>query len=68
MATIVNTPASGNTDSGSTGLLFGILLIVAMVLLFYFFGLPLIRGGYSSGPQVNVPDHMNVNVQTPQSK
>ncbi len=66
MATIVNTPASGNSDSGSTGILLGVLLIVAMVLLFYFFGLPLIRGGYSSGTQVNVPEKVNVNVQTPQ--
>ena len=64
MATVVNTPS--NTDSGSTGVLMGILLIVAMVLLFYFFGLPLIRGGYNGGAQLNVPSHMNVNVQTPQ--
>ncbi len=65
MATVVNTtPANASTDNGM-GFVLGIILLIAFVGILLFFGLPYVRGGYGSntGTSVNVPDHMNVNVQ-----
>lgn len=65
MATIVNTPAqAGDTGSGM-GFLLGIVLIIAFVLLFFFYGLPYLSNAMQ-GPQVNVPGQIDVNVKTPQ--
>ncbi len=70
MATIVNTspassaPAQSDT-SGATGLVLGILLIAVLAVLFYAYGLPLMRAGMSStspNVQMNVPDKINVDV------
>lgn len=69
MATIVNTPASTDNNSG-TGFLLGVILLIAFFLLFFFYGLPFIGQmiqGFGS-PQVNIPGKVDVNVNTPQGK
>jgi small neutral amino acid transporter SnatA (MarC family) len=44
-------------------MMFGILIAVALVLfLFYFFGRGLLQGTQSQVPQVNIPDHVNVDI------
>lgn len=61
MATIVNNPAP---DSGSgMGFLIGIIVLVVLGALFFFYGLPYIQQGMNSGVQVNVPKDINVNIQ-----
>lgn len=70
MATIVNTPASAERDSGS-GFLLGAILLIVFLALFFFYGLPFIGNmfqGATSSPQVNVPDKIDVNVQNPQGQ
>ncbi len=62
MATIVNNPAPSNSDNGM-GFLLGIIILVVIGALFYFFALPYIRQGMSGDVQVNVPKDINVNVQ-----
>jgi flagellar biogenesis protein FliO len=50
-------------NSNSFGMMFGILIAVALVLfLFYFFGRGLLQGTQSQVPQVNIPDHVNVDI------
>lgn len=71
MATIVNTTPAAREDTGSgMGFLLGIVLLLAFILLFFFYGLPLLtqtlRG--TAGPQVNVPDKIDVNLNNPQGK
>jgi LPXTG-motif cell wall-anchored protein len=64
--TVVNsTPATGSSDNG-TGFLLGVILLIAFVVLVLYFGLPYIQRGIGTGAgtQVNVPDHMNVNVKS----
>lgn len=61
MATIVNNPAPGS-DNGM-GFLLGIIILVVIGALFYFFALPYIRQGMSGDVQVNVPKDINVNVK-----
>ena len=63
MATIVNTPSTGAREGNNSGFLFGVILLAIVLFLFLYFGLPLLRGAGTGGSQVNVPDHMNVNVQ-----
>jgi hypothetical protein len=69
MATIVNTtPAQPVERSNGMGFLLGVVLILAFIFLFFLYGVPLLTQSFrSAGPQVNVPDKINVNVQTPQS-
>lgn len=62
MATIVNNPPPNNSDSGM-GFLIGIIVLVVIGVLFFFYGLPYIQQGMSGGVQVNVPKDINVNVQ-----
>lgn len=60
MATVVNNP--GTNDSGSgLGMVLGIIVILAVALLFFVYGLPMLN--QSSTPQVNVPGKVDVNVQ-----
>lgn len=61
--TVVNsTPAQGSSDNGM-GFFLGIVLLIAFVGFLFYFGLPYIQRGMSGGTSVNVPDHVNVNVQ-----
>lgn len=67
MATIVNQPpAQTNTNNGGYGFLLGIILLIAFVLLVFYYGLPYLRGSANTAaPQVNVPGKIDVNVQQP---
>lgn len=72
MTTVVNTPpSSGTAESGSgVGVAVGALVVVALIVLFLIFGLPLFRG--QNGPvnsgagtedaNINLPDKVNVDV------
>ena len=51
----------GDNAGSNTGLILGIILLVVVVFLFLFYGLPMIRGA-ASGPTVNVPKSVDVNV------
>ena len=67
MTTIVNnpTPSSDNNGSGM-GLLIGIFVIIVVGLLFFYFGLPVIKkigSGQTTTPQIVIPDKIDVNVK-----
>lgn len=66
MATIVNNPAPVRSDSG-TGFLLGLILMVVLAVVFFYYGLPALQNSFS-GPQLNVPGKIDVNVNTPQGK
>ena len=61
MTTIVNNPAPTNEGSNPTGLILGIVILLAILGLLYFYGLPAFRNA-SSGTQINVPDKVDVNI------
>lgn len=67
MTTVVNTPSGSSSDSGSTGMIVGLILLLAFAFLFVVYGLPLLRNAAagSASPRVTVPDKIDVNVQTP---
>jgi hypothetical protein len=66
MATIVNQPAPAHEHSGSgMGFLLGIILLVILGVLLFTYGIPYLSNSFS-GPQVNVPGQVDVNVNTPQ--
>lgn len=68
MATIVNTPAAEHSDSGS-GFMIGVILLIAFLALFFFYGLPYIgnsmRSSSGGGYDFNVPSKIDVNVNNP---
>ena len=70
MATIVNTPAAAHEDTGSSmSLIIGVLIVLSLIALFFFVGLPAIRSvaapAVQAPPQISVPDKINVDVNNP---
>ena len=72
MTTIVNSPAPAPTqNSGGSGFLIGVIILVGFVGLLLYFGIPAIRrmGPVQvnvPAPEIVVPDKIDVNVnQTP---
>jgi hypothetical protein len=72
MATVINNPAPAEriervdrSDSGS-GFLVAMILLILAIIAFFYYGLPYLSAGMNQGPQVNVPDKVDVNVQQPQ--
>jgi hypothetical protein len=71
MATIVNTTPSQTDSTGNgMGFLMGMILLLAVIFLFFFYGLPLLTQSFRSvsGPQIQVPGKIDVNVNNPQGK
>lgn len=64
MATVINNPGNGESNGGGAGLIIGIVILVVVVALFFIYGLPAMRNN-DSGTTVNVPDQIDVNVDTP---
>lgn len=66
MTTIVNNPApSSDNNKSGIGLLIGVFVVIVIGLLFFYFGLPIIKrlgSGQTITPQIVVPDKINVNV------
>jgi hypothetical protein len=64
MATIVNNPGTTTDGNGGSGFLLGIVLLIIFAVLFFVYGLPYLTNAMS-GPQVNVPGQIDVNVNQP---
>lgn len=62
MATVIHEHTRENGNSSGT--IIGIILLAIIVMLFFVYGLPLLRS-YGT-PQINVPGKVDVNVNTPQ--
>lgn len=68
MATVVNnTPTATPATNGSngTGFLLGIILLILFVGALLYYGLPALNRA-SSGPNINVPEQIDVNVNNGQ--
>jgi hypothetical protein len=63
MATVINNPGA-TSDNNGMGFLLGVLLVIIFAVVFFVYGLPYIASTFS-GPQVNVPGQIDVNVNTP---
>jgi hypothetical protein len=74
MATVINNPPSGDSDSGM-GSMIGIIALIIVIVLLIFYGLPMLRGGAGtpaptttnqpegrSEVNLEVPDSLDVNV------
>lgn len=60
---IVNTPSGGDNAGNGMGFLVGVILLLIVLFLFFWYGLPAIRSMSGSGsPQINVPGKIDVNV------
>lgn len=70
MATIVNQPAAPmpaheHHESSGMGFLLGIILLVILGVLLFTYGIPYLSSSFA-GPQVSVPEKVDVDVNTPQ--
>ncbi len=64
MATNIINPAPDNSSSNNgIGLLVGAVIVLVLGIVFFVYGLPLLRGlGGNGGIQINVPKNIDVNV------
>lgn len=66
MATVVNNP--GNDNSGNMlGLILGVIFVLVFAFLFFSYLVPMMRQS-GGGPQVNIPNKIDVNVHQPGGK
>lgn len=67
MATIINTPPSGSPENSGNvlGNLVAVLTLLILGVLFFVYGLPALRSAAGGGTNVNVPDQIDVNLNTP---
>lgn len=65
MTTIVNSPAPAS-DSSMGGFLMGVIILVIIAVIVWFYGVPLIKKDTTQinvpAPQINVPSQIDVNV------
>ena len=54
-------------ERDESSFLLGLIVVLIIGFLLFYYGLPAIRGAFttSSGPTINVPKDVNVNVNTP---
>jgi hypothetical protein len=65
MATEVIHEQSSSTSGSGMGFLMGIILLIVLAFLLFYYGLPALRGGAGSGGGVNVPSRIDVNMNQP---
>ena len=70
MATTIINPTPNTNPSGNNGIgfLMGGIVLVILIVLFFVYALPYIRGFRGSGLQVNVPVPKNINIKVQQTK
>lgn len=63
MATIINNPDSGN-DGSNMGTVLALIVLVVLAVIFIVYGLPALRNNGNTGTNVNVPDRVQLDVNT----
>ena len=65
MTTIINPGSNnGSSDNNPTGFIIGGVVLIVLAILFFVYGLPLIRNlGGNGDIQVNLPETVDVTVQ-----
>jgi hypothetical protein len=64
MSTTIINPPSGETTTDGMGYLTGIIVLIILVAIFLFLGLPYIKNMNNHGIQVNVPKNVDVTVRS----
>ena len=66
MSTVINNPANGEDSSGVAGMLIGIIVLVIAFILFFLYGLPMLRTNPATqeAPKSN---SLDVNVTLPKT-
>ncbi len=62
MATIINTPPSGESSDSGLGLVLGVILAIVLVALFIIYGIPALRQNKNAD---NGGTNINVTLPTP---
>ena len=66
MTTVINNPGEGSNDNSSgMGIIFGVIIAIILIALFFVYGLPALRRtnqAQPSGPTINVPETIDINV------
>lgn len=62
MTTIVNTPPPAKSSAGPLMMIIALIVLLVLVYLGFVYGLPALRQTKSAGPQINVPDEIDINV------
>ena len=63
MTTVINTPPAGDNGDSGAGIILGVIVAIVIIVLFFVYGLPAIRGANNTEPRTT-----NINVQIPTSE
>lgn len=66
MAVVVNN--TGESPGSGMNSLLGIVLLVIVILVLFYWGLPILRRTATPSPSVNVPDKIDVNINNPEGQ
>ena len=64
MTTVINTSPNKDGSGGGFGFLFGIIALIIFVLLIVFYIVPALQRTGTSDTNIQVPDQVDVNVNT----
>ena len=64
MATIINTPGTTQSDSSGVGVVVGVIIAIVIIALLALYGIPALRGSSQDGVNVQIPDKVNVNLDS----
>lgn len=61
MPEVIHEHITEDRASNNNGLIVGLIILAVILFLVFYYGIPALRGA-ASGPTVNVPDKVDVNV------
>lgn len=62
MTTIVNNPPPSNNADGPIGMVIALIVLLVLGYLGFVYGLPALRQIRLGGPQINIPNKIDVNI------
>ena len=68
MPTIINNPGNGEDSSGVGGMFVGLIILVIVLVLFFLYGLPMMRNSNPPAQETPKTDSLDINVTVPKTE
>lgn len=68
MPTVINNPGNREDSSGAVGMLVGLIILVIVLVLFFLYGLPMIRNSNPPAQEAPKTDSLDIKVTVPKTE